>query len=172
MYDITDPRNAIRVVQSFLLEISYSTDGFPHIAIDGIYGPETQNAVRIFQSRNRLPVTGRVGFEDWNALYDRADPGKQARTQDPVLLPPSLLPLTPRSSGTPVYLLQSLLLSLSPLYSDLSRVRQNGRYDPDTQSAVRAYQEQRRLPPSGIVDLRTWQAIAHDYRHTGAYSPA
>ena len=157
MYDITDPRNAIRVVQSFLLEISYSTDGFPHIAIDGIY---------------RLPVTGRVGFEDWNALYDRANLGKQARTQDPVLLPPSLLPLTPRSSGTPVYLLQSLLLSLSPLYSDLSRVRQNGRYDPDTQSAVRAYQEQRRLPPSGIVDLRTWQAIAHDYRHTGAYSPA
>jgi hypothetical protein len=38
------------------------------LAIDGDFGPATQNAVRAFQTRRHLPVTGNVNGATWNAL--------------------------------------------------------------------------------------------------------
>ena len=36
---------------------------------DGIFGPETAAAVRDFQRRNGLLVTGTAGYETWTAIY-------------------------------------------------------------------------------------------------------
>ena len=60
--DIQDRREVIREIQSFLLDISYRIPSFPHITIDGIYGKETEDAVRYFQELYELPVTGIVDF--------------------------------------------------------------------------------------------------------------
>ena len=57
MYDISDKSNAIRQVQLFLLELHYADEKYPHIAIDGIYGKETEDAVRMFQKSEGLPVS-------------------------------------------------------------------------------------------------------------------
>ena len=38
------------------------------IAIDGDFGPATQSAVRAFQNRRHLPVTGTVNGATWDAL--------------------------------------------------------------------------------------------------------
>jgi hypothetical protein len=38
------------------------------LAIDGDFGPETQSAVRAFQTRRHLPVTGTINGTTWNAL--------------------------------------------------------------------------------------------------------
>ena len=70
MYDIKHPENAVRMTQSFLLEISYVDEDLPHVSIDGIYGERTRRAVRIFQRKNGLPETGRTDRETWNALYE------------------------------------------------------------------------------------------------------
>ena len=70
MYDIRYPENAVRMTQSFLLEISYVDEDVPHVSIDGIYGERTRRAVRIFQKKKGLPETGRTDRETWNALYE------------------------------------------------------------------------------------------------------
>ena len=70
MYDIRNPESAVRMTQSFLLEISYVDGDLPHVSIDGIYGERTRRAVRIFQRKQGLPETGRTDRETWNALYD------------------------------------------------------------------------------------------------------
>lgn len=45
--------------------------GFPlqRYGIDGVYGSETQSAVKQFQSANGISVDGVVGTETWMALY-------------------------------------------------------------------------------------------------------
>ena len=70
MYNIRNPQNAIRMTQSFLLEISYVDEDLPHVSVDGIYGERTRRAIRIFQRKNGLPETGRTDRETWNLLYD------------------------------------------------------------------------------------------------------
>src|SRR5712691_10357279 len=49
--------------------------------IDGIYGPAMQLSVRAYQSRTRLPVTGRLDLETLAAL--RLMPGPRQRFYDP-----------------------------------------------------------------------------------------
>lgn len=68
MYDITGPA-PVRELQKYLLELSYATHGYPHLAIDGIFGRETREVLSLFQRRNRLPVTGVADRRTWEALY-------------------------------------------------------------------------------------------------------
>jgi peptidoglycan hydrolase-like protein with peptidoglycan-binding domain len=68
MFDITDS-GAVRELQKYLLELSYATHGYPHLAIDGIFGRETREVLSLFQRRARLPVTGVADRRTWQALY-------------------------------------------------------------------------------------------------------
>ena len=58
--------DAVRAVQS---QIHGRGDG-AHIAIDGIFGPDTNDAVRAFQTLLGLPVDGIVGQQTWNHLVN------------------------------------------------------------------------------------------------------
>ena len=55
--------DAVRGVQS---QISIRADGW--VTINGVFGPETDNAVRSFQGDIGLSVDGIVGPETWNAF--------------------------------------------------------------------------------------------------------
>ena len=41
----------------------------PGIWVDGIYGPQTESAVRAFQRAHGLPVSGQVDARTWSALF-------------------------------------------------------------------------------------------------------
>jgi peptidoglycan hydrolase-like protein with peptidoglycan-binding domain len=45
--------------------------GYYHGSIDGIAGPETQKAIRWFQSTDKIPVTGRIDGQTLKALQIR-----------------------------------------------------------------------------------------------------
>ena len=50
----------VRNLQNMLRNISLYYDNIPIIAVDGIFGSSTTNAVREFQRVYKLPVTGEV----------------------------------------------------------------------------------------------------------------
>ncbi|MGI6542698.1 MAG: spore cortex-lytic enzyme [Limnochordia bacterium] len=54
---------AVRTLQQRLSQWGYYRGG-----IDGVFGAQTSEAVRLFQSRNGLPVDGVVGTATWQAL--------------------------------------------------------------------------------------------------------
>lgn len=78
MFDITGSA-PVRELQKYLLELSYATHGYPHLAIDGVFGKETREAVALFQRRRRLPVTGVVDRRTWEAIYSAYLPVVSAR---------------------------------------------------------------------------------------------
>ena len=57
--------NNVRTIQEQLNAISRAYPRIPVIAVDGIYGPQTSNAVSIFQQIFSLPSTGIVDIATW-----------------------------------------------------------------------------------------------------------
>lgn len=60
--------------------------------------------------------------------------------------------------------IQRYLLELYYYAGSKSPVIMNGIYDAATREAVRAYQKGRALPPTGVVDRQTFNALFADYR--------
>lgn len=71
-YNKTDTRYA----QQLLNEKGYG------LAVDGIYGPKTQAAVRKFQKKNGLVVDGILGKNTWAALTGKTETYKAKTTED------------------------------------------------------------------------------------------
>ena len=58
----------VTAVQYMLDELTLRYDGLEGVPQNGIYGAETEQAVREFQRRNLLPITGEVDKKTWDAL--------------------------------------------------------------------------------------------------------
>lgn len=60
----------VRQIQEQLNEISKAYPLIPKIQEDGIYGPVTEEAVRVFQSVFGLPQTGKVDYRTWYKISE------------------------------------------------------------------------------------------------------
>lgn len=68
--DIGSSGPKVRQMQEQLNAIAQSYPALPKIAVDGIYGEDTQNAVREFQKVFGLPVTGVVDYPTWYEIQE------------------------------------------------------------------------------------------------------
>ena len=66
-----DTGEKVRLLQYMLSVLSAYISSIPPVTIDGIYGSATRAAVLAAQRRFRLPETGTVGAQTWNAIYDQ-----------------------------------------------------------------------------------------------------
>ena len=61
----------VRFLQYMLSVLSEFIPEIPPLAVDGIYGPRTEDAVRAAQRWFELPVTGSVDEDTWDEIYDQ-----------------------------------------------------------------------------------------------------
>lgn len=61
---------AVRTIQEQLNRISRNYPAIPKVAADGVYGPETEEAVRTFQRIFKLPQTGVVDYRTWYKISE------------------------------------------------------------------------------------------------------
>lgn len=69
--EIGDSGEKVRLLQYMLSVLSAHIPTIPPLAVDGIYGPATRNAVLAAQRRFGLPETGTVGVQTWDEIYDQ-----------------------------------------------------------------------------------------------------
>lgn len=60
----------VRTLQSQLNRISRNYPAIPSVAVDGVYGPRTAEAVRTFQEIFDLPATGITDYPTWYEISD------------------------------------------------------------------------------------------------------
>ena len=60
----------VRTIQIYLNRIADNYPAIPKMAVDSIYGTNTQNSVKVFQSVFSLPQTGNVDYATWYKISD------------------------------------------------------------------------------------------------------
>jgi len=116
------------------------------VAVDGIYGPETEAAVRSFQSSRGLAVDGIVGPQTSAAL--RGHGGSRAFASN-------VKPATETASGTES---GSSANAVQRLQSAL-HLTVDGEFGPATEAAVRRLQARHGLNVDGVVGPETWAIV-------------
>lgn len=156
----------VQVIQYYLSVIGYFNDAVPLLAIDGAFGPVTENAVRQFQQQYGLPVDGIVGEDTWN---------KMSEIYDGILatLPPDFYgqraPLYPGYvlkkglENDDVRLLQTWLVALRSVYPSIPPLKVTGYFGDMTEAAVQAFQKLYGLPATGNVGPLTWVRLGQEY---------
>ncbi len=156
----------VRLIQFYLNMIAEFNDFIPTVPIDGIFGPQTRNAVIAFQQSEGIPQTGVIDRQTWDALYSRyvstvAGLPPDYRGGGAAVYPGDIL--RRGMSGNNVRLIQTYLARIAEYDSNIPKIQVTGYFGPETENAVLAFQRQYGLPPRGIVGLNTWNAIADLY---------
>lgn len=163
-------KDAIRNLQRYLRQLSYTDKSIPPPPIDGIFGSRTAQALRAFQLSVGLPPTGVADRTTWNALY-AAYRESLRHNGNPVALAqfPRLsygYTLREGDKNFLVSMIQYALSELSLIYDGMDDVKVTGEYDAPTAAAVKEFQEKHGIPATGCVDRETWDAIADTYNRT------
>lgn len=163
-YQNDDRHAAVRHIQELLRAIQISEGTQVTVPIDGIYSSATAEAVRNFQEKNGLPITGSVDKNTYDLLYERAL-AAEFEQSDP--LPLYLLKrgqsVKKGEKSDFVMILQAMLNVLTVAYDDFAPLPLNGVFDEPMENAVRRLQIRNMLPPSGIIDKATWNALVRNY---------
>lgn len=163
--------DAVRVAQIRLNRISNNYPSIPKIARpDGIFGTDTEEAVRTFQQIFGLTPDGVIGKATWyriqnvyigvKKLNDLRSEG--IRLDEVTQQFPQVLRVG--SQGNGVLNLQFFLSYLSRFYETIPATTIDGTFGESTRQAVEAAQRTFGLPADGVVGERTWNVIYNAYR--------
>ena len=139
-----DSGPAVAAIRERLARLGLIDTGTFPVAGESVFDEAVETAVRHFQQTRRTTVDGMV-TPGTMRLLEEASWRLGDRDLSPALEP---------AFGDDVAELQRALLSLG---FDCGRV--NGAYDPTTVAAVREFQRNVGLPPTGVTDLATVQAL-------------
>ncbi len=145
---VGDRGEKVSQLQYMLAVIAQFVQPVPSIAVDGIFGPNTRDAVLAFQRYAGLPQTGEADDRTWDAIYDRFA-GIDGRVLDQVRA------LSP-SGGTATTAINAR-----------ERLTRLGFASGTLQQAISAFQGANGLPKSGRLTQQTAEAITRQYRALG-----
>lgn len=155
----------IRSLQTMLQVIAEHDPSHPTVIPDGIYGPETMQAVSTFQRKHALPVTGITDQTTWEAIVAAYAPA----LAEVDAAPPVIVVWNPNSNITlgqqhpNVYLAQGILSVLADAYHSISRPGLTGILDEITADALSSFQMLSGLPMTGGLDRVTWKHLTQQY---------
>ncbi len=155
----------IRSLQTMLRVIAHTDVQIPRVVPDGIYGVNTQAAVRAFQRQYGLQETGQTDNATWNQIV------AVFTERSPAVLPaePVRLRWTPNrilaagSRNTHLFMIQAMLQALGQYYKNAPALAVTGVHDEPSVAAVRWLQEMASLPQTGELDQTTWAYLVGLY---------
>ena len=137
--------NDVYALQARLIELRYMTG-----VADGVFGVETQEALKAFQKNNGLTADGVAGY----TTIKKINGSCKAATRVTPSPQPSRLVLREGDSGDAVFVLQARLFELG-YYAG----RIDGRFSEETTAAVKAFQKANGLGADGIVGSGTQKVL-------------
>ncbi len=176
---VGDAGNNVQIIQTQLNRIAQNYPAIPKINDpNGIFGIETEDAVRKFQEIFNLTVNGEVNKATWyrikqyyNGVKSLADLVSEGISLEEATIPFETQ-IAEGDSGIPVNTLQYYLSIIAYFNGALEPVPRSSYFGPETVAAVKRFQEFYGLSPTGIVDNETWQTISRIYTETVASLPA
>lgn len=162
--------NEVLTIQRQLNRISDNYPSIPKITnLNGIFGTQTEDAVRQFQYIFNLTQDGIVGKATWykiknvfNGIARLAELTADRLTYEDVSpIYPSLL--TEGMSGDYIKTLQYYLDVVAYFYPQIPDITVDGYFGEKTKEAVMAFQNLQGLAIDGIVGRDTWRSLTNAY---------
>lgn len=162
---------SVKRMQDFLNRIRVNYPLIPRIENpNGVFGTETQQAVRTFQSLFNLTVDGIIGRATWNRISELfTGITKLGELQSEGIRytigqnPPNVV-LSQGARGENVLELQFILNMLAEYYDSIPTVIQDGIFDARTKNSVVEFQRTFGLSADGVVGPATWNKLYAVYR--------
>ena len=157
---------SVKILQYYLCFLSYFNLKLPYVAVDGIFGDETRDAVLAFQSLYGLDVDGLVGIDTWDMIQNAyagvlTSLPDEYRSYSSLLYPGYII--TTGASGKVVEQLQTYLKTIAANNPSIPDVTVDGYYGEETKKAVLAVQKLEGIEQNGQVGVLTWNAIVNLY---------
>ena len=155
----------VRSLQTMLRVIAEADQRYQVLIPDGIYGPETAQAVSMFQRLNGFPVTGITTQELWEAIVLQYETALiQITPAEPIEIVMNPNKIYKYGDSSPnLFLLQSMLTQLSLSHASISRPPHTGILDDPTIDSLREFQTLSGLPVTGELDRITWKHLVHQF---------
>ena len=158
-------------IQSSLNRVSQNYPAIPKVyPVDGIFGPNTENAVREFQEIFGLTPDGIVGKATWYrlvTLYVGIRRLSELNSEGVRIFGISLAypdAISEGDEGEKVTILQFIINVISEFYPEIPSVTIDGVFGPATRNAVIQFQKNNGLPETGVVGDITWDAMYRQYK--------
>lgn len=116
----------------------------PALVVDGIFGPVTEQTVKVFQQGANLQVDGIVGPQTWGALPDGGP-----------------MPTLQEGSTGPVVSSMQTVLTNGASNWGVTPQGIDGDFGPHTKASVEAFQAWGGAAVDGIVGDQTWSVSLH-----------
>jgi len=165
-------KDARKNLQKYLRQLAYFDENIPFVPIDGNVGSDTTEAIRAFQERRGLPITGVADLATWEAIYEEYLISLEEEA------PPSRFspfPSEPRDysyklgdEGFSVSAIQHMLEEIS-VFFPIQTIGITGIYDEATRDAISELQARYLLPVTGETDKLTWNALVRLYDSAHLY---
>ena len=175
---IGDSGNNVKVIQTELNRISQNYPAIPKIAEEnGIFGLDTQNAVRKFQEIFSLTQSGEVDKSTWYRIkqYYVGVKSLSELVSEGISISEARVPfstvLREGMQGIGVRTIQYYLNIIAYFNPSLNLSPLDGVFGPATTQAVRDFQSFYGLPVTGVVNTATWNTMTRIYSQTVASLP-
>lgn len=173
-----DSGNNVKIIQTQLNRISRNYPAIPKISQEnGIFGVDTEAAVREFQQVFGLTVTGQVDKSTWYRIkqYYVGVKNLSDLIGEGISISEAQVPfstqLSEGSQGIGVRTIQYYLNILAYFNNSLLQLPLNGIYGSETTSAVRRFQQYYGLPVTGVMNTATWNVLNRIYSETVEFLP-
>ena len=160
------------VLQTMLNRIGQNYPAIPRISpVDGVFGSQTEEAVRKFQSIFGLSQDGVVGRGTWYKLVflyvgvtNLSELVSEGQRFYNIQFGPSSPVLREGSTGQAVSALQFFLAIVAQFRYNIPSPAIDGIFGPVTRQSVEAFQRQVGLAVDGIVGRNTWYRLFSEYQ--------
>ncbi len=158
---------AIRSLQYMLNQLAIHNPALVRLAVDGVFGENTLEAVMVFQRENGIPVTGVVGLATWDSIQSAYFQAELYYGAPPPLsvLPDGTYTAAEGEESEPMLIVQAMFVSLTKKMSNFQPCHKfNGCNDGETHANIRIVQGLAGLPVNGVLDRATWAFLVQLYQ--------
>ena len=156
----------VRSLQYMLDQLAIHDPKLVRLAVDGVFGERTLEAVMVFQREYHEPVNGVVDLSTWEAIRDAYIKIELLYGAPPALnvLPNGGYTAEEGAEGEPVLIVQAMFVSLAKKITNFTPCELNGCNDGNTQADIRTVQGLAGLPVTGVLDRATWSFLVQLYQ--------
>lgn len=167
-----DGASSVRDLQRWLRALSKENGAIPEVFIDGIYGSETREAVRVFQRENGISPTGEVDFLTFDAIFEAYS--LTVRDEETLGYAPDFESfkdgrISFGDEFDDVFVLQALL-NVVALDDERYYVTPSGKFDENTRVSVNLLRQLTGREESDFVDRTLWNDLVRITRKPQYYT--